>query len=104
VKEEWVPSLKVEFQGVQEGGVGTNRWLRRQGTGTREHGAEERLSCKKIHSRVGRVKIGRNPDTKGLIFAKYIGAQNCSNEWICFDPFSANFNAWPVTKTTAANS
>lgn len=100
---KWGPSLKAEVQGVQ-GGVATNPWLRNQGIGTGGPEAGKRLNCNKFHSRVGRVKIGRNPVTKGLIFAKYIGAQNSSTEWICFDPFSADFNVWPVAETAAANS
>jgi len=101
--KKWGPSLKAEFQGSQEGEVVTNPWLRRQGAGTGGQKARERSSCTNIHSRVGRVKIGNNLETKGLIFAKYIGAQNSSNEWICFDPFSADFNVWPVMETATAN-
>ena len=80
----------------------TNPWLRRQETGAQRQKGGERPVCSKFHSRVGKVKIGRNPVTKELIFAKYIGAQNSSNEWITFDPFSADFNAWPVVEVAAA--
>jgi len=100
--KKWGPSLKAEFQGPQEGGVFTNPWLRRQETGAQRQKGGERPVCSKFHSRVGKVKIGRNPVTKELIFAKYIGAQNNSNEWITFDPFCAYFNAWPVVEVAAA--
>lgn len=76
MKEEWGPSLKVEFQRSARRRSGHKPMVektRNNPTGTRGQGAGERLRCNKI-------KIGRNHNTKGLIFAKYIGAQNSSNE------------------------
>ena len=99
-QKKWGPSLKAEFQGPQEGGAFANPWLRRHDAGRRP----EIPTRNNIHSRVGRVRIGRNSNTKELTFAQQVGNQSSSTEWAPFDPLSKEFNAEQVRPPTDAFS
>jgi hypothetical protein len=83
--KRWIPSLKAEFQ-TNTGSVEENQWLRDSGVEGRARGSEGVHQPDVNHKLYGRVKIGRNVNTKMLTFTKYTSASSSSNEWVTFDP------------------
>lgn len=83
---QWGPFLKAEFNGLA-GRHDENPWLhdgRRRGRQGGRNGARINEGLN-FHRVFGRVMIGRNPNTKELVFYKHIGTHYSSNEWVQFN-------------------
>jgi hypothetical protein len=104
-QQQWGPYLRSDYIGP-EGGVVENPWLhdgRNRGRRTWARAAE----CSNLHRVFGRVRIGRDAVTRGLVFYRHIGALYDSNEWVRFNVESVGQTqdaAQPVGSKTILNS
>ena len=86
--KKWGPTLRAKFR-TNTGSLEDNQWLRDNGPiGGADRRNEELVHADIFHKLYGRVKIGRNVETRLLTVAQHFGATSNSNEWIYFDPLS----------------